>query len=188
MDTNIQVLLKPSCLLSSLILCAGDNYAAWFCFKCVCWVNRVRPLRQVPLHLSHLSVRDWCTLSSDTDLGGRVCGWCKYNVSVFLILPCGRADSRFVPSQWETALQSNAVSHWLGAKLESALCESYYPYSDYVWKFWSSYLLTEVCVVLCAPLNWGIIGSGDGLSLDQHQAINWINDGWFSTRETVKFY
>ena len=26
-----------------------------------------------------------------------------------------RADSRFVPSQWQTSLQSNGVSHWLGA-------------------------------------------------------------------------
>ena len=32
-----------------------------------------------------------------------------------------RADSKLVPSQWETSLQSNAVSHWLGASLESAL-------------------------------------------------------------------
>ena len=32
-----------------------------------------------------------------------------------------RADSRLAPSQWETSLHSNAVSHWLGAKLESAL-------------------------------------------------------------------
>ena len=32
-----------------------------------------------------------------------------------------RADSRLAPSQWETPLQSNAVSHWLGANLESAL-------------------------------------------------------------------
>ena len=31
-----------------------------------------------------------------------------------------RADSRLSPSQWETSLQSNAVSHWLGANLESA--------------------------------------------------------------------
>ena len=31
------------------------------------------------------------------------------------------ADSRFTASQWETSLQSNAVSHWLGASLESAL-------------------------------------------------------------------
>ena len=33
-----------------------------------------------------------------------------------------RADSEFGPSQWETSLQSNAVSHWLGPNLESALC------------------------------------------------------------------
>ena len=31
-----------------------------------------------------------------------------------------RADSRFAPSQWETSLQSNAVSHWLSANLETA--------------------------------------------------------------------
>ena len=32
-----------------------------------------------------------------------------------------RADSRSPPSQWEMSLQSNAVSHWLGANLESAM-------------------------------------------------------------------
>ena len=32
-----------------------------------------------------------------------------------------RTDSRLAPSQWETSLQGNAVSHWLGANLESAL-------------------------------------------------------------------
>ena len=32
-----------------------------------------------------------------------------------------RADSRFVSSQWETALLCNDVSHWLGASLELAL-------------------------------------------------------------------
>ena len=30
-----------------------------------------------------------------------------------------RADSMFAPWQWETSLQSNAVSHWLGANIES---------------------------------------------------------------------
>ena len=29
-----------------------------------------------------------------------------------------RADSRFAPSQWETALLCNDVSHWLGASLD----------------------------------------------------------------------
>ena len=32
------------------------------------------------------------------------------------------AESRFAPSQWETSLQCNAVSHWLDANLESYLC------------------------------------------------------------------
>ena len=32
-----------------------------------------------------------------------------------------RADSRFAPSQWETALLCNDVSHWLGTSLESPL-------------------------------------------------------------------
>ena len=32
-----------------------------------------------------------------------------------------RADSGFAPSQWETALLCNAISHWLGASLQSAL-------------------------------------------------------------------
>ena len=34
---------------------------------------------------------------------------------------CHRADSRLAPSQWESSLQSNAVSYWLGADLDSAL-------------------------------------------------------------------
>ena len=32
-----------------------------------------------------------------------------------------RADSRLAPSQWETALLCNDVSHWLGTSLETAL-------------------------------------------------------------------
>ena len=32
-----------------------------------------------------------------------------------------RADSRFAPSQWETLLRSDVVSHWLGATPESGL-------------------------------------------------------------------
>ena len=42
-----------------------------------------------------------------------------------LVWPCfvDRAYSRLAPSQRETALQSIAVSHWLGANLESALVE-----------------------------------------------------------------
>ena len=37
-----------------------------------------------------------------------------------------RADSQFAPSQWDTSLQSNAISHWLGANLESALFQCHF--------------------------------------------------------------
>ena len=56
-------------------------------------------------------------------------GWCGYenriiwSIRCFWIAPAIyiRADSRFVPSQWETSLQSNTYSHWLTVNLESAL-------------------------------------------------------------------
>ena len=49
------------------------------------------------------------------------CGICIY-----------RAHSRFAPSQWETVLLCNDVSHWLGASLESAqyLCRQEVPVQD----------------------------------------------------------
>ena len=37
-----------------------------------------------------------------------------------------RADSRFVPNQWEMLLQSNGISHWLGTNLEYALLYVFY--------------------------------------------------------------
>ena len=43
------------------------------------------------------------------------------SISTALMWIPHRADSRLAPSQWETLLQSTAVSHWLGANLESAL-------------------------------------------------------------------
>ena len=46
--------------------------------------------------------------------------WCG-TAQVALRYGPGRADSRFVPSQWETVLLCNDVSHWLGASLESTL-------------------------------------------------------------------
>ena len=54
--------------------------------------------------------------------------WNSYLVSTAQRLsknPCRdtkfRADSELLPSQWEMSLQSNVISHWLGANLESAL-------------------------------------------------------------------
>ena len=50
-----------------------------------------------------------------------------YNISCYILsvppihYAC-RTDPRFAPSQWETSLQSKAVSHWLGVNLEWTLC------------------------------------------------------------------
>ena len=67
-----------------------------------------------------------------------------------------RADSRFAPGQWETSLQSNAVSHWLGTNLESDLRwerwwtpneDSYYPplhYVIYRWKLGMSEVFLKI--------------------------------------------
>ena len=50
----------------------------------------------------------------------------RLNTKHWEVAPCTSwtlhmADSRLAPSQWETSLQSNTVSHWLGANPESAL-------------------------------------------------------------------
>ena len=45
----------------------------------------------------------------------------KQKIQTYISFYIRRADSRFVPSQWEKALLCNDVSHWLGASLESAL-------------------------------------------------------------------
>ena len=52
------------------------------------------------------------------------------HVGEFLWVDTSRADSRLAPCQWETSLQSNIVSHWLGANLESALTSSYFGFAS----------------------------------------------------------
>ena len=57
-----------------------------------------------------------------------------------------QADSRFAPNQWETPLQSNGVSHWLGANLKSALpCHWDASKLDNIWcLFWNGPLYYKV--------------------------------------------
>ena len=50
---------------------------------------------------------------------GSLCG--DYTLELPVLSWYHRADSRLAPSQWQTSLQSNAVSHCLGANLESVL-------------------------------------------------------------------
>ena len=56
-----------------------------------------------------------------------------------------RADPRFAPSQWETSLQSNGVSHWLDANLETALTSGWncqpWPNRSQNWMFVHSIII-----------------------------------------------
>ena len=79
-----------------------------------------------------------------------------------------RADSRLAPNQWETSLQSNAVSHWLGANLESALlCIIWY--SDFRIVF-----LSEPVIPEC--FNGAINGCFDTKVLSFENTISHHND------------
>ena len=64
-----------------------------------------------------------------------------------------RADSRFVPSQWETSLKSNTVSHWMGANLESALVHKCYLNSR---NFHYRYKMVSCCLIFIKkyPHTW----------------------------------
>ena len=59
-----------------------------------------------------------------------------------------RTDSRLAPSQWEMLLQSNAVSHWLGTNLESAL-------QNHCWNK-PAPGQRNVCQYMCRNLCWNL--------------------------------
>ena len=72
-----------------------------------------------------------------------------------------RADFRLAPKHWETSLQCNAVSHWFGANLESALRfrtwallrgahVSQYARNHYAWWAWSG----DYVLLSHGPPNW----------------------------------
>ena len=58
---------------------------------------------------------DWCHY-----IASQCVNYCHPGATSSWWLWVSRADSRLAPSQWETSLQCNAVSHWLGANLEWA--------------------------------------------------------------------
>ena len=75
------------------------------------------------------------------------------------------------PSQWETALQCSAVSHWLGAyprRIHKMIPEMY--------------LLIEAGWRINSSVNWLSIESDNGLSPDRRLAITWSNVDALSIR------
>ena len=74
-----------------------------------------------------------------------------------------KADSRFVPNQWETALLCNDVSHWLGANLEAALLSKRSAETIDLAITWPNYLT-----------HCGLVTPYSDRELDQHQLRWWF--------------
>ena len=105
------------------------------------------------------------------------------------------------PSQWETSLRSNAVSHWLGANLESALMNSPVLAAAFIrprlktsfslgrmWKFLAP-PVTEMsmlggCNFQCSSIMWRIKFSSVMWSIrtnwneNYHYTWTWWRDDW----------
>ena len=47
---------------------------------------------------------------------------CYWRIRLLSAMTHIKADSRFAPSQWETALLCNGVYHWLGASNQPRIC------------------------------------------------------------------
>ena len=69
------------------------------------------------------------TIRMYASLPGRL-SFCK------LLIITDRADSRFAPSQRQTVLLCNDLSHWLGANLESALTFTAIELTFYMMHYW----------------------------------------------------
>ena len=107
-----------------------------------------------------------CNMAVINSVGLKTCTFSEVSHQIH----SSRADSRFAPSQWETALLCNDVSHWLGANLESTLTVAWKerPHMLFMWKypcsllwgqnemadilqtiFWNAFLLdSDLCVLM----------------------------------------
>ena len=97
-----------------------------------------------------------------------------------------RADSKFAPKQWETSLQSNVVSHWLGANLQSALdmvTQGARAWAGMILTYFSSNILVSVSkglISLCEIDKLTILWN-----LRMKWLISWLNKTW---KDVIKLF
>ena len=98
-----------------------------------------------------------------------------------------QADSRFAPSQWETALLCNDVSHWLSAKLESALYSLDYWHFNLFLKERKYYWYTETVSIVFSPNALRLKQNGNHFAGEIFTCIflNW--NVWISNKISLKF-
>ena len=88
-------------------------HSGWIAMHC--WIIRPVGIPTVfPWQFSHLHSPNGTNCHP---LGRSKWDWER----VYIIQILGWFDSRLAPSQWETSLQSNAVSHWMGPSLDLPL-------------------------------------------------------------------
>ena len=115
-----------SLLPSGKFCCPGQRGLSWSCWSmnlsknilCPTENNWSTDLHWIGLHIFHCPTGMFDALSEN--LISVKAEWIMWKL-VMRGWSRSSADSRFVPSQWETPLLCNDVSHWLGANLESAL-------------------------------------------------------------------
>ena len=75
----------------------------------------------IPTSAKHWLFHSLIVLTINTYTDDSVKKKCFINWLWWLIPHCGRDQSRYASGQWETSLQCNDVSHWLGAYLDWSL-------------------------------------------------------------------
>ena len=175
------------CSCSSYALSSIFHSPTWFlliemhsCLMSLAYTeeNNVHSFAQTSYH-SHIDTTRWHVM------------WITY----FSL--CDRVDSRFVPSQWETALLCNDASHCPGTRIESVLCyvrctsnlfqvytlhsifvgtDTPVPIGDYF--TWDSnlppcYILVSHCREIVNSLASGRCGRNFERVISEH--ISWIN-------------
>ena len=90
-------------------------------YKQIYQINKISPNSYLYSNGNSHAIGVTCTCRCVTNIRNdlfKILIWKRFSVKHHCQL---RADFRFAPSQWETALLGNDGFHWLGASLESAL-------------------------------------------------------------------
>ena len=102
------------------------------------------------LIIPQASTIDHQSLMPDSELWAFFCDF-KVSTIVSSATAILRADSKFAPSQWETALLCNGISYWLGANLESVLPSVYTATLINVLKY-TTHPMKYTCLFCCVLL------------------------------------
>ena len=106
----------------------------------------------------YYDVSIYCRPISSSATRVKVC--CSFEQSLWYWC---RADCRLAPSQWETSLQSNTISHWLGINLE--------------WVLWCTLILTH----------WGWDEMNNISQMTFFKRIFFNENVWISIKISLKF-